>query len=118
METSAIIFNREHKMDFNKWIYQGIPYMSAKYEKSLIDTVKESNINVYNSDKVKPSSLYREEDKQKYEEFQKQFCEYYASVAKDHVWEKYPKYFVYHILNQLQPEIRKEIYFRYDEFLG
>lgn len=22
-ETSAIIFNREHKMDFNKWIYEG-----------------------------------------------------------------------------------------------
>ena len=23
-ETAAIIFNREHKMDFNKWIYKGI----------------------------------------------------------------------------------------------
>jgi hypothetical protein len=22
-ETAAIIFNREHKMDFNKWIYKG-----------------------------------------------------------------------------------------------
>lgn len=22
-ETSAIIFNRDHKMDFNKWIYEG-----------------------------------------------------------------------------------------------
>jgi hypothetical protein len=28
METPAIIFNREHKIDFNKWIYEGIPYIN------------------------------------------------------------------------------------------
>jgi hypothetical protein len=120
METSAIIFNRDHKMDFNKWIYQGIPYMTAKYEKTLLDDVGGSDYNLYEQKEgAKQVSLHKDEDKSKYEEFRQAFCEFYGnSEVKQHMWDKYPKYFVYYILNSLQPEIRKEIYFHVGELEG
>jgi len=34
-EISALNFLKEHKMDFNKWIYQGIPYVNDSVEKVL-----------------------------------------------------------------------------------
>ena len=47
-ETGAIIFNRDHKMDFNKWIYKGIPYLNAKQESSMRESLMDGNLNFYN----------------------------------------------------------------------
>lgn len=35
MEGSSICFLRDHKMDFNKWIYEGIPYVNKEGAKRL-----------------------------------------------------------------------------------
>jgi hypothetical protein len=121
LETSAILFNRDHKMDFNKWIYQGIPYMNAKYEKGIMDQIADTNINLYDpSDisKIKNVSLHKDEDKNKFEEFQNLFVEFVNSDLKQYMFEKYPKYFIYHIMNNLQAEIRKRIYFSYEQIEG
>jgi hypothetical protein len=36
MEAEAIAFNKQHGMDFNKWIYEGIPYVTEESHKALI----------------------------------------------------------------------------------
>jgi len=35
LEASAIAFNKRHGMDFNKWMYEGIPFVSAEGEQTL-----------------------------------------------------------------------------------
>jgi poly(A)-specific ribonuclease len=35
METSGIAFNKQHRMDFNKWIYEGIPYVTEQVDAEL-----------------------------------------------------------------------------------
>lgn len=35
METSGIAFNKQHHMDFNKWIYEGIPYVTEQIDGEL-----------------------------------------------------------------------------------
>ena len=120
-ETSAIIFNRDHKMDFNKWIYSGIPYINAKQEKSMYEALADTNINLYDpSDisKIKNISLHKDEDKTKFEEFQNMFVEFINSDIKTYMFEKYPRYFFYHIMNNLHSDIRKKIYFSYQMIEG
>ena len=36
MEAAAIAFNKTHGMDFNKWIYEGIPYLTNEAHDALI----------------------------------------------------------------------------------
>eukprot|EP00455_Lapot_gusevi_P041194 TRINITY_DN474_c0_g2_i2.p1 TRINITY_DN474_c0_g2~~TRINITY_DN474_c0_g2_i2.p1 ORF type:complete len:636 (+),score=199.19 TRINITY_DN474_c0_g2_i2:100-2007(+) len=36
-ETAALEFNRDHGMDFNKWVREGVPYMPAAVAKALYD---------------------------------------------------------------------------------
>jgi len=120
-ELSAIIFNRDHKMDFNKWIYKGIPYMNSKTEKQLLDNLNELNINSYdpsNTSKAKTVNLFRDSDRQKYEEFCKLFSEFLYSEAESHIFEKYPKFMQYHIINNMQESIRKRIYFSAEKING
>jgi poly(A)-specific ribonuclease len=101
-------------MDFNKWINKGIPYINAKHEKKELDYIIESNINNYdplNINKVKTINIYKEEDKEKYEEFCKLFTEFLNSDNEKYLFEKCPKFMQYHILNNLQENIRKNLYF-------
>jgi poly(A)-specific ribonuclease len=42
MEGSSIHFNKEHGMDFNKWIYDGIPYVSQPVKRRLLEKANET----------------------------------------------------------------------------
>jgi len=120
-ETGAIIFNRDHKMDFNKWIYKGIPYLNAKQESSMRETLMDGNLNFYNpqdKNKFKNVILNKPEDRVKYEEFCKIFSDFLYSDQKTYFFEKYPKFFMYYILNNLQENIRKRLYFSYEKLEG
>lgn len=120
-ETSAIIFNREHGMDFNKWIYKGIPFINAKQEKMYTDNLTDSNVNCYDpSDKTKLKNvtLHKEEDRNKYEEFCKKFSEFLYSDIKQFMTERYPKFFIFLILNNMSENVRKRIYISYDQIEG
>lgn len=113
-ELSSIIFNREHKMDFNKWIYNGIPYINSRFEKQLIDNLSESDINLYdptNMQKFKNIILFSDQDRNKYEDFCKVFSDFLYSDAKDHIFENYPKYLQYYIINNMQESILKRLFF-------
>jgi hypothetical protein len=101
-------------MDFNKWINKGIPYINAKHEKKELDYIIESNINNYNPldvNKIKTINIFKEEDKEKYEEFSKLFPEFLNSNEEKYLFEKCPKFMQYHIINNLQENIRKTLYF-------
>ena len=116
-ETSAIIFNREHKMDFNKWIYKGVSYLNAKQEGTIVETLTDSNINFYNpSDKLKYKNItiYKDEDKLKYDELCRLFSEFYNSEEKFYYFDKYPKFMIYYFLNNTPEHIRKKLYFSYE----
>jgi hypothetical protein len=120
-ETAALIFNREHKMDFNKWIYKGIPYLNAKQESNLIETLSDGNLNFYNpldKSRYKNVALTKNEDKVKYEEFCKLFSDFLYSDEKTYFFEKYPKFFMYYILNNTPENIRKRLYFSYETLEG
>lgn len=100
-------------MDFNKWIYHGIPYINAKYEKVLTDSLMDSNINFYNPDNIKTNkqvNLFRSTDKEKYEQFQVKFQNFLFSDKKAEVFDNYPKFFLNYIFNNLNENIRKRIY--------
>ena len=113
-EISSMIFNREHGMDFNKWIRKGINYLNTKQYKKLAENILENNINLYDPDepkKFKNVSLYRDEEKEKYNDFQKKFSEF---IFNDNETifkiEKLPRFFLTYILNNTQKEIRNKIY--------
>jgi poly(A)-specific ribonuclease len=116
-ETSAIIFNREHNMDFNKWIYKGVSYLNAKQESQLLEGLTDSNINFYDPcDKLKYKNitLYKDEDKKKYEEMCRLFSEFYNSEEKYFFFEKYPKFMIFYFLNNTPDHIRKRLYFSFE----
>ncbi len=108
-------------MDFNKWIYKGIPYLNAKMEKQTLDNLGESNINLYDpSNHLKAKNVYliQDADKLKYEEFCKLFSTFMCSDAQSHLFEKYPKFMQYHIINNMQESIRKRLYFSVEKLNG
>lgn len=129
-ETGAIIFNRDHGMDFNKWIHKGnyikayqlgIPYMNVKQENNFLENISDGDVNFYNpSDpqKFKNISLFKEEDRSRYNDFCKIFSEFLYSEHKCWMFEKYPKYFIYYIMNNLSENMRKRLYFSHEQLEG
>lgn len=116
-EISAMIFNRDHGMDFNKWICKGVNYLNTKQFKHLSENVMDNSINNYDPDditKFKNIALYKEEDRNKYNEFLKKFTEFFFGNEKRLVIEKLPKFFMLYILNNLQPQMRKNIFITYE----
>jgi poly(A)-specific ribonuclease len=108
-------------MDFNKWIYKGIPYLNAKAEKQMLENLSDSNINLYdpsNPLKAKNINLFKDGDKQKYEDFCKNFSSFLYSEAESHLFEKYPKFIQLHIINNMQESIRKRLYFSVEKING
>ena len=82
-----------------------------------MESIMEGNINLYNPDdkaQFKQVFLNKEEDKNRYEEFNKLFQNFLKSDAKTMVCEKYPRFFLNYIINQQTSEVRKKIYFNYD----
>ena len=116
-EVSAMIFNREHGMDFNKWICKGVTYLNSKQFKHLSENLMDNNINNYDPEdpnKYKNIALYKEEDRCKYNEFAKKFSEFFFGNEKSFKIERLPRFFMLYIINNLQPQMRKSIYISYE----
>jgi hypothetical protein len=91
--------------------------MNNRNEKNLIETISESNINVYDptdKTKFKNVQLFKEEDRQKYDEFSKIFIQFLSSDDQTMLVDKFPRFFINYIINNLQEDIRKQIYFSYE----
>jgi hypothetical protein len=95
--------------------------LNAKQEYNLLETISEGNPNFYNpSDplKFKNVSLFKEQDRNKYNDFCKVFSEFLYSEHKSWMFEKYPKYFIYYVMNNLSENIRKRLFFSYEQLVG
>lgn len=95
--------------------------MNVRQENNLIETISEGNLNFYNpSDPVKYKnvSLFKENDRNKYNEFCKVFSEFLYSEHKSWMFDKYPKYFIYYVMNNLSENIRKRLFFSFEKVEG
>lgn len=109
MEVGGIVFNREHGFNFNKWINEGVSYVNTKKAESIKNSYIEHNYNV-----ITPSSpiyLYREDDRQKYEEFIKRF-ELFMHDEKqlEFIYEKLHRTVMSYFLSKLKTSVRNSIF--------
>lgn len=122
-DSKAIIFNKNHGIDFNKWIYDGVSYLNGENLNKLTERLLSGNINKYNpKDKssFKYISLYKEIDRNRYNNFIKEFNKfYYESKEKVFKYEKMMKHLVLYFLNKCDDQILSTIYIEYkDEIIG
>jgi hypothetical protein len=95
--------------------------LNTKQENNLLETMSEGNPNLYDpSDplKFKNVSLFKEQDRNKYNDFCKVFSEFLYSEHKCWIFEKYPKYFIYYVINNLSENIRRRLFFSYEQVNG
>ena len=115
----AIIFNREHGCDFNKWISKGVPYLNEENLSKLKERLINGDINKYNpnlSSMHKNINLYKQKDKIIYENFLNKFNDFIKNEdEKIFKHEKINKHLVIYFLNELNEEIRNKIFIEYKE---
>ena len=118
-QIGAIIFNREHGCDFNKWISKGVPYLNEENLNKLKEREMKGDINKYNpniSSMYKNINLYKQKDKNIYENFLKRFNDFIKNEnEKIFKHEKINKHIVLYFLNELNEEIRNKIFIEYKE---
>ena len=114
MEVGAIIFNREHGIDFNKWINQGVSYVNNEQLKRLSEHLLNDNINKYvpkTGGMYKQITLYKKTDKDKYSIFVSKFKEFMDDPdQKEFYWTKMQKHLMLYFLNSLPESRRNSIY--------
>lgn len=110
MEVGAIIFNREHGIDFNKWINQGVSYVNNEQLKRLSEHLLNDNFNK-NGGMYKQITLYKKTDKDKYSIFVSKFKEFMDDPnQKEFYWAKMQKHLMLYFLNSLPENRRDSIY--------
>eukprot|EP00331_Platyophrya_macrostoma_P019288 CAMPEP_0176462384 /NCGR_PEP_ID=MMETSP0127-20121128/35233_1 /TAXON_ID=938130 /ORGANISM="Platyophrya macrostoma, Strain WH" /LENGTH=532 /DNA_ID=CAMNT_0017854287 /DNA_START=24 /DNA_END=1622 /DNA_ORIENTATION=+ len=80
MDASAIEFNMKHKMNFQKWIYEGVPYIqyhTAKKKRDEINTEEEKK------EESNDIVLTQEDDITKRDAFLKKLAEFLASGSAE-----------------------------------
>jgi len=111
-------------MDLQRYsikINKGVPYINAKQENTIMESLTDGNINFYNpndKNKYKNITIFKDEDKLKYEDFCKTFTEFLYSENKNWIFEKFQKFFIYYIINNIPDNIRKRLYFSYEKLDG
>ena len=114
MEIGSIIFNRDHGVDFNKWIREGVSYVNNEQLKRLTEHLLNDNINKYNpmnNTMYKNVTLYRKNDMDKYSKFIEKFDKFYNdSNEKIMVYEKLQRHIMIYFLNCIPEETRNTIY--------
>ena len=124
-ELPSILFNRKHgNIDWNKWIYKGVPYMNDKQYKQNYKDIIDDNVNLISYNTNCFFQLSAEEKKQCDEiiqEINETFIKDTTSMNNDYIIKKIPQkqllYIIHHLslLNNVD-DIRNEIYFSYCSF--
>ena len=73
LEVSAISFNKQHRMDFNKWIYEGIPFVDHVTDKDLFNRLMQTR---EESESEVVITLTKEIDKLKIQEWMDKIIEW------------------------------------------
>ena len=104
LEIKSMLFNRNGKIDFNKWINEGIYYLNHRQYRQLYKNITENNIN--NDDfyldtsflSKKPADIELAENTIK--EIKENFLDE-QSVANSYIIDCMPKYLLYYIKKKL-----------------
>ena len=104
LEIKSMLFNRKGKLDFNKWINEGIYYLNQKQYRNLYKNITQNNIN--NDDfyidtsflSKKPSDLEQAENTIK--EIRENFVDV-KIVANSYIIDCMPKFLLYYIKKKL-----------------
>ena len=104
LERKSMLFNRKGKLDFNKWINEGIYYLNQKQYRNLYKNITQNNIN--NDDfyidtsflSKKPSDLEQAENTIK--EIRENFVDV-KIVANSYIIDYMPKFLLYYIKKKL-----------------
>jgi len=104
LEIKSMLFNRKGKLDFNKWINEGIYYLNQKQYRNLYKNITQNNIN--NDDfyidtsflSKKPSDLEQAENTIK--EIRENFVDV-KIVANSYIIDYMPKFMLYYIKKKL-----------------
>jgi poly(A)-specific ribonuclease len=117
MEIEALVFNKKHGCDFNKWLIKGVPYLNEEELKKLYDKKLNFNINQYNpKSKKKQIILHKETDKNIYNDFYLKFQEFWnENSTLELKIEKIQRHILIYFINKLSDEIRNKIYFENKE---
>lgn len=121
-EISAIIFNREHGCNFNKWICEGVPFLNNEQCKKLEERLLVGNINNYNPKDYsmhKNITLFKEKDRDIYNKFNEEFKKFYESDEKIFKHEKIMYHILIYFLNKTELKIINTIFIQFkDELIG
>ena len=116
-EVSGLVFNSKHGMNFNTWIYKGVNYLNSKQYANLVMRTKDRNFNTAtNFDKYR--NIYKPEDLQTYETFEKKFFEFFKdknTAKKILKYRRLPNFMIYHLLSKLTDEVREQIYLQIEK---
>ena len=116
-EVSALVFNSKHGMNFNTWIYKGVNYLNSKQYTNFVMRTKERNFNTATIfDKSR--NIYKPEDLQTYDAFEKKFFEFFNNKNTTNnilKYRKLPNFMIYHLLSKFTDEIREQIYIQIEK---
>ncbi len=111
-EIKCMLFNRKGKIDFNKWINEGITYLNERQYRELYKNVTENNINndnFYMDISHLEQKIYDYELAQKtIEDIQQNFLEQGKMYANSYIIDCMPKFLLYYIKTKLP----KNLYFQ------
>ena len=112
LEIKCMLFNKKGKIDFNKWVNEGIHYLNEKQYRELYKNITEKNIN---NDKfyldishIEQKAFDYELAQKTIEDIQKNFLEQGKIYENSYMIDCMPKFLLYYIKKKLP----KNLYFQ------
>ena len=105
LEIKCMLFNRKGKIDFNKWVNEGIHYLNDRQYRELYKNITETNLNNDNF-KIKINHLDQktfdyELAQKTIEDIRQNFLVPGKMYANSYIIDCLPKFLLYYIKNQL-----------------
>ena len=112
LEIKCMLFNRRGKIDFNKWINEGIHYLNEKQYRELYKKITENNINNdnfhLNINHLDQKTFDYELAQKTIEDIQLNFLKQGRMYANSYIIDCMPKFLLYYIKTKLP----KNLYFQ------
>ena len=112
LEIKCMLFNRRGKIDFNKWINEGIHYLNEKQYRELYKKITENNINNdnfhLNINHLDQKTFDYELAQKTIEDIQLNFLRQGRMYANSYIIDCMPKFLLYYIKTKLP----KNLYFQ------
>ena len=105
LEIKCMLFNRKGKIDFNRWINEGIHYLNEKQYRELYKKITENNINndnfKMNINHLDQKTFDNELAQKTIEDVQQNFLKQGKMYANSYIIDSMPKFLLYYIKSKL-----------------